>query len=448
MAGWFALFLFLSVLQYETGHSRSFDLGLYARSLWGLAHGSPVNPLRDQHVLALHGHWILYPLAPLARIVSSVYLLLTVQALAIAAGAVACYYVADKRLGSRQVAFAVAVMYLSFPVAANTVLFDMHVKTLAAPFLILAVDRFDRLGHKDVRAWALLTVALACREEIALAVGVMGATWLFFEDKRRTALALATAGFAFFGLYYLVVQPGLGTDAASAQAHFGHLKGGGFVTQLATAQNAILALFSLGSLAFLPVIGWRFSTGASVAIGIAMLSRWPGAADPTSHYLFLAIPFLMLGVIDALAWLRRGAPRTFAVATAAGVLCSLVSYAVTGTGPGGRHFDPERYSFTPTSLEAMRCLESIPKNAPAMAPDHLVAHLAERASIVTSLRSPEHSKQLKAALLDVDVIPWMHEAPGYASYLTSRRSIADHLQRDLGFTHAQRCGPYIVLLRD
>ncbi len=448
VAGWFALFVFLSVLQYETGHSRSFDLALYARSLWGLAHDSPINPLRDQHVLALHGHWILYPLAPVARVASSVYILLTLQALAIAAGAAASYHVAARRLDSKATAFAIAVMYLSYPVAANAVLFDMHVKTLAVPFLILAIDRFDRVGWHDVGAWALLAVAFSCREEIALAVGIMGATWLLFEDKRPTGMALAVAGIALFGLYYFVVQPGFGTDAASAQAHLGHLRGGGLVTQLATAQNATLALFSLGSLAFLPLIGWRFSVGASVAIGIAMLSRWPGAADPTSHYLFLAMPFLILGVIEALVLIRRATPRAYPVAIAAGIVCSLVSYAATGTGPAGRHFDPERYSFTPTSLEAILCLDLIPKGVPALAPDHLVAHLAERASVVTSLRSPEQSKHLKAALLDVDVIAWMHDAPGYASYLASRRSIADHLQRDLGFAHAQRCGPYIVLLRD
>ncbi len=35
------LYVALSLLQYETGHNASFDLALYARSLWGIAHGAP-----------------------------------------------------------------------------------------------------------------------------------------------------------------------------------------------------------------------------------------------------------------------------------------------------------------------------------------------------------------------------------------------------------------------
>ena len=448
VVAWFAAFFALSVLQYETAHSRSFDLALYARSLWGIAYGEPINPLRDQHFLALHGHFVLYALAPLARIMSSVYLLLALQSLAIAAGAVVTYAIAARRLESKSVAFAVAVMYLAYPIASNTVLFDMHVKTLATPFLLVAIDRFDRLGAGDGAAWLSLVVALACREEIGLAVGVMGVAWLVFPEKRRAGAALAAIGFVVFCVYYFGVQPKLGTDAASTQAHFGHLRDGGWWAQLATKQNLVFVGFLLGSLAFLPVLGWRFSIGASVPVGLAMLSRWPDTAHPTSHYAFLAMPFLILGAVEGLALVRDRAPTTLRWAVVAGVLCSLISYRAVGLGPGGAEFNRERYAFTPTAIDATRCLASIPDDVPALAPDHLVAHIAERTIVTTSLRSPTQANQLRSALLDVDALAWMSGAPGYAGYLTSRRAAADHLRTHFDFTQAKRCGPYLLLTRD
>lgn len=445
---WLSVFLTLSVLQFETGHDRSFDLALYARSLWGIAHGEPINSLRDQHVLALHGHFVLYPIAPLAKLVSSVYLLLILQSVAIASGAAVSYAIAVQRLGTKPAALAVALIYLAYPLVSNTLLFDMHVKTLATPFLLVAIDRLDRSGLRDWRTWVVLLIAFSCREEISLAVGVMGLGWLVIREKRKVGVALAITGCALFAAYYFIVQPSFGSDAASIRAHFGHLRETGLLRQLVTEQNIALVLGLLGSLAFLPVVGWRFSVGAIVPVAIAMLSQWPGATHPTSHYPFLAVPFLIMGTIEGLSIMGKKSHRVQRWAIVFGIVCSLVSYRLYSVGPGGRNFEAERYASTPLASEAMRCVALVPDDVPALAPDHLVAHIAERKIVTTSLRSPMLADQLRSALLDVDSIPTISGFPGYAGYLASRRAAADHLQADLGFSEVARCGPYLLLAKD
>lgn len=442
---WFGLFLALSVLQYETGHSRSFDLALYARSLWGIAYGEPINSLRDQHVLALHGHWILYPLAPLARVVPTTHLLLTLQTLALAAGAVVTYRVAVRRLGNPGAAFAVALMYLAYPVVTNTALFDMHVKTLAAPFLIVGIDRFDRLGPRDLASWALLLMAFSCREEIALSVGLMGACWLLFSRTRKSGAALAVAGLLAFGFYFFVVQPAFGGDHASVEAHFGQWSVDGMGPQLISRANFEYLLFIFGSLAFLPLVGWRFSVGAAVPLGLAMLSRWPNSVHPSSHYAFLALPFVMLGLIEGLSFIKERWPRALPTAAAAGAVCALISYGASAVGPGGADFEQERYAFTPGAIDALRCLEMVPEDSPALAPDHLVAHLAERKHVASILSSPQQARQLHFALLDVEPLPWMGGTPGYERYLAHRRAAARQLEEKLGFSRTAKCGPYMLL---
>ena len=146
---WTVLYVTLSVLQYETGHNASFDLALYARSLWGIAHGVPFNPLRDQHSLALHSHAILYLLAPLTKVVSPVCVLLTLQAISLGGAGLLLYTISKRRLGREPIAACVALSYFLYPVAANAALFDAHPKTLAMIPILCLLDGLDRAGRRE-----------------------------------------------------------------------------------------------------------------------------------------------------------------------------------------------------------------------------------------------------------------------------------------------------------
>ncbi len=54
------------------GQAQSYDTMLYARSLWGAGHGHWHNPIVGTHALAIHGHFLALPLAPLTHLFRAV----------------------------------------------------------------------------------------------------------------------------------------------------------------------------------------------------------------------------------------------------------------------------------------------------------------------------------------------------------------------------------------
>src|SRR5262249_8403901 len=61
------------------GQAQSFDTLLYARSLWGLAHGDPINPVVGVHALSVHAHFGNLLLIPFARCFPSAAVLIAAQ---------------------------------------------------------------------------------------------------------------------------------------------------------------------------------------------------------------------------------------------------------------------------------------------------------------------------------------------------------------------------------
>ena len=442
---WTVLYVALSVLQYETGHNASFDLALYARSLWGIAHGVPFNPLRDQHALALHSHLILYLLAPLTKLVSPVYLLLTLQAISLGGAGLVLYTISKRRLGSQPLAACVALSYFFYPVAANTSLFDMHPKTLAMMPILWVLDGLDRnpdtvRSLSKAAAWMLL--CFACREDIAICFAVVGVYWLLMLRRVRAGLLLVILSTAFFFFYELVVRPALGADFASMQAHFGALKLAAVLDQA----DVVYILLLLGGFAFLPLLGLRFAIGAAVPIAINILSDFAQTNSIQSHYAFLALPFLAMGAVYGLSRLDA-APKLQPVATA-GMLVAAIAVGVFGSvGPGGRSFDSERFTHSESSRAVQTCIDAIPREAGVYAPVQWAAHLADRPVIRHTFGSVEQIATLDSVLLERAPIPYFARADGYAQYMAQRRRQIALLQQTQRFAIAERCEPYVLLKR-
>jgi hypothetical protein len=79
-----ALWLWLAWARLDAVHHRTYDLALYARMAWGLAHGEPWVTVVGAHAAILHSAWILWPLGLLGRFLGTVPVLLVSQVLAVA----------------------------------------------------------------------------------------------------------------------------------------------------------------------------------------------------------------------------------------------------------------------------------------------------------------------------------------------------------------------------
>ena len=170
---------------FETGR---FDLGNMVQAVWSTAHGHPlrITDLRGDQIsrLAAHVDPILVLFAPFWRLWPSADLLLTVQALAIALGALPVFRLARRHLGSERAALGFALAYLLYPPLQWLTLNEFHPVALATPLLLFAFDALDRDRLVPFAIYALL--ACATKEEIPLVVAAMG-LWYALARRRWAA---------------------------------------------------------------------------------------------------------------------------------------------------------------------------------------------------------------------------------------------------------------------
>jgi uncharacterized membrane protein len=188
---WIAWFWRLPLLRHERFGTFGFDLGIYDQGVW------LVSQLRDPFVtvrgLNLFGHHMnvfLLALAPFYAFGAGVEFLLAVQLLAQASGAVAMFLLGRDILKSRWCGVALAITLLLNPTYQWLLWEFFHPDAVAIGPLLFAywAARERRWGWYTVAA----IIALSCKEDVALAIAVLGLLVAFRvrSDRRRMALGL------------------------------------------------------------------------------------------------------------------------------------------------------------------------------------------------------------------------------------------------------------------
>ena len=152
---------------YET-----FDLAFYVQALWKMVHGhgGPVS-LLSVPLLGEHANVIVLFLVPLAALIPHPLLPVAVQILALASMGPVAYRIA-RRLGlPPDTAALMALTVLLMPATGFVTLHEFHPEALTAPFLLLAIDAYQRQSLPRFWLWFLAT--LACKENMTLLL----ATW-------------------------------------------------------------------------------------------------------------------------------------------------------------------------------------------------------------------------------------------------------------------------------
>src|SRR5262249_29159964 len=148
--------------------------------------------------LGSHFEPILAAFVPLWLIWPSPYMLLTVQSIALALGALPVFWLARKHLNSERAAFGLALVYLIYPPLQWLALDEFHPGALACPLLLYAfwyLDE-DRLVLFGVFAF----LACTTREEMPLIVAGMGVWYAITRKKWAFGLGVAAAGLALTAL--------------------------------------------------------------------------------------------------------------------------------------------------------------------------------------------------------------------------------------------------------
>src|SRR5262245_5737755 len=194
---WIAWFFRLPMLRHERFGTFGFDLGIYDQGVWLLSQlRDPFVTVRGLDLFGHHMNPFLLVLAPFYRLGFGVQFLLLVQVLAQASGAVALFLLGRDVLRSRWCGVALAVALLLNPTYQWLMWEFFHPDAVAIGPLLFAywAARERRWGWFTVAA----VIALLCKEDVALAVVVLGLLVAFRirSDRVRIAAGLAVVLFA------------------------------------------------------------------------------------------------------------------------------------------------------------------------------------------------------------------------------------------------------------
>jgi uncharacterized membrane protein len=350
----------LAILRHRAFGSGRFDLGNMTQAVWSTAHGDvlSVTDVHGEQISRLGSHFdpILVLLAPLWWLWPSPELLLVVQVVAVAAGALPVYWLARRHLRSDGAAAALALAYLLCPAAQWLTLSDFHPVALACPLLLYAWWNLD-----EERLWAfalLAAVAIAAKEHVGLAVAGMGIWYAVRHRSTRTGAAIAGVAGAAALIAILVVVPHFAPAGSSAfESRYDD-------PSLSGRDGSYLASLLL-PLALLPLAAPLAALAALPELGLNMLSSTVTQTSVKTHYSAIALPALVAAAVFGAARLDRRLAYVAAVASFAAMLL---------LGPVGRiDIDADAHD-----AAARQALAFVPADAPVSATNALGAHLSAR----------------------------------------------------------------------
>jgi uncharacterized membrane protein len=394
---WAATFGWLALQRHFAGGTHAEDLGFTDQVLWnflpprwqwfrmsiyaGAAQWNTELDIaqlaRPDSLMAFHFEPLLLALIPF-HVVGGMPLLLALQSAALAAGALPAYRLAHHWTCRASAGIAVSAAYLLSPLGQWTTLADFHTTALAAPLLLLCIERLV-VARRSAQALVAAALAALAREDIGLTVAALGVAILIARRPMlaRAALGMVAIGLACSALGLLVIHHYSGGSVSPFAVRYGPslsivgalgmlarpLVGGYAVTLLAS--GAWLGL--LAPLALLPVV-------PSLALNVLSTSTW--MASGQAHYSAIVLPCVTLAAAAGLRQVAVAKPTLIPVATLALALTSTLAYVSAGAGPLGSNYAPA--VVTDHARRAAALAATLPADAAVSASTALVPRVSQR----------------------------------------------------------------------
>ena len=390
VVAWSAVFILLGWRQQERFATFGFDLGIYDQAIWLLSRfRDPFITVRGLDFFGHHLNPVLVAFVPFYWLGAGPGLLLVAQVAAQASGAVAVFLLARDRLGARWPAVALAGALLLNPTYQFLAWEYFHPDALAVAPLLFAY------WAARARRWGWFTVAvllaLASKEDVALAVVVLGLLVAARGDRRR-GLLIAAASAAWFVVATRLLIPLANGIGPFYDTFFGELgsSAGEVVATAATEPGRVVDLLTrpdrvdyytmmLAPVAFLPLLALpTFLIGAPMLV-VNALSSFPYPREIRYHYSALVLAGAVLATVEAVAWLGRSASaRAFLVGTV--VATSLAATVAWGPSPVSTKFRSGLWALrVDERLPALRAATAlVPDGAAVSAHYRFVPHLTHR----------------------------------------------------------------------
>ncbi len=191
--GHVAAYGWLAIERHRRFDSTGYDLAIKEQVIWNTLHGHFfASSIEVENAFADHFQPVMLALVPLYALIPSPELLLWVQVLGLAAGAIPLYRLAQRRLDNPWLALAVMAAYLLYPAIGFIERFDFHPEALAIPAFIAAFEALDRDDLRSASLWLL--VPLLSKENLGFSIAAFGLYAAFLRRRVRFGLAWAGVG--------------------------------------------------------------------------------------------------------------------------------------------------------------------------------------------------------------------------------------------------------------
>ena len=404
MAAWTAGFAAISILRQDAFNSGRFDMGNMVQAVWATAHGHPlqVTSLQGEQISRLASHFdpILIAFAPLWLIWPSPDLLVTVQAAAIALGALPLYRLARKHLGSTRAGVGFALAYLLYPATQWLTLNEFHPVALACPLLLFAFHYLDEDRLLPFAVCAAL--AMTTKEEIGLVIAGFGAWYALSRRRWVPGLGILGLGVLVSALAVEVIIPHFNGAASNFYVRYeqvGGSPGGIFKTAFTHPLRLVEKAFRgigihyllelLAPLGLLCVLAPIALLAALPEIALNLLSRVSTQTSIHFHYTAGLIPPLFVASVLGAARLvsLRPAVRTW-IGPGIVALCLAGNYYLGAIPfwsdlPGGSRFQVTYTRVSRHDLVADRAVRMVPHGIVVSVTNSLGAHLSDRRRVLS-----------------------------------------------------------------
>jgi uncharacterized membrane protein len=400
MLVWFAVFGTLIWQRHDRFATFDFDLGHHDQAIWLLSQGKGFITVSGMPVLGHHFTVAYFAVAPLYWLGAGPQLLNVLQTAALALSAVPIFLFARDRLGNEWPALAFGVAWLLNPSVQWLCWEAWHPETMAIPFFLSAylfADRFVRDGRRrhQILYWAFLVSALAWKEDIALAVVVLGGVFVL-RRHRRLGLWTIAVGVIWFVIAYGIAMPHFNGGTNHAGIFYGELGDSpseiartavtdpGLVLDRLRGNDALgYARDLLVPFALTPLLAPLLLLVAVPQFFANALTNQSFFYDIRFHYVAIILAVMALASVEGVARLRPVGLRRFAVgAVAAAALASSVAW---GMSPISTQY---RNGYWPLAGNARQSIldsavAAVPEDAAVSASYHIVPHLSHREQIYT-----------------------------------------------------------------
>jgi len=283
-------------------NSYYYDLGIMNQTVYNTSRGHFLEMTNQEFQknmsrLAIHFDPILAAFAPLYLLYPGPEVLLVIQTLVLATGALAVFLIGQKILKNKLMSLVFSVSYLCFFPVERANLFDFHAVVLATGFLLWMI--YFSLQKKWLPALIFIFLALLTKEHVGLIIFLFGIYLFFLRRDKKIGFFISFFGLTSFILTTFVIIPYFRGSEHFALKYYSNLT----ETSFLESKNYLTRLF-------FPHLSYMVFSPLEVLISlpeimINTLSLNGNMRSYYFHYSSLVVPFIFLSAISGASRVKK-----------------------------------------------------------------------------------------------------------------------------------------------